>query len=126
VSRPPATRRRLRVRPRSFTTSATNAATNTTAIIGNAIASTETPVAPAASPVATSGLPKPAVVTDDAARRLTVATCTRPAVPPPAIAASVHARSGDMSVKTETETTVPATTAAGVATVSRRLSTHGT
>jgi|GEM_PF-6906015 len=79
-----------------------------------------------ASTVETIGLPKPAVVRADAERVPDVRTCTEPAMLPPAIAARVHFKKGSMPPTTEAVTTMPATTAAGVATVSKRLSTQGT
>jgi hypothetical protein len=86
----------------------------------------ETAAADVASTVDTSGLAAPAVVTVEAPRVVTVRVCTAPAAPPPATMASVHFRNGLMSVTQAAATTMPATTAAGVATESSRLSSHGT
>ena len=55
----------------------------------------------------------------------TVVACTVPAMPPPATTARLHFRNGLTSVTIEAVTIVPATTAAGVASVSRKLSSHG-
>src|SRR5947209_5462876 len=81
---------------------------------------------PPSSTVARTGFPRPPVPALDAPRATTVVPWTNPAIPPPAIAASVHFRNGLISATSDAVTTVPATTAAGEAMVSSRLSTHGT
>jgi len=87
--------------------------------IGTRIASRAVIIDATNSNVETKGFPIPAVETDDFARSATVVPCTNPAIPPPAISASVHFRNGDISVIIEAVTTVPAMIAAGVATMSR-------
>ena len=88
-------------------------------------ASTEVAIAPTSSPDETNGFASPPVNADDLARIRTVEPCTTPAMPPPAMRASVHWRYGGMSVTTEADTIVPATTAAGDATTSRAWSSQG-
>ena len=92
--------------------------------IGTRIASTAVTIDPISSKEEIKGFPIPAVETDDFARSATVVPCTNPAIPPPAMSASVHLRNGDISVIIEAVTTVPAMIAAGVATMSRRWSTQ--
>ena len=87
--------------------------------IGTRMASTAVITDPTNSKVETKGFPTPAVETADFARRATVVPCTYPAIPPPAISASVHFRNGDISVTIEAVVMVPAIIAAGVATISR-------
>ena len=53
--------------------------------------------APTPSPVDTSQLTDPPVKAEDAPRATVVVTCTAPAAPPPAIAASDHFSHGLMS-----------------------------
>ena len=68
----------------------------------------------------------PPVVKEEMWRVTEVIPWKTAVVPPPATTASVHLRNGLTSVViAEAVTTIPATTAAGVATVSRRLSTQG-
>ena len=76
--------------------------------------------------MATTGLPSPAVKAEECSRRSAVPDCTSPAAPPPATIASVHRRSGESSGVTAAQAITPATIAVGVATVSSRLSSHGT
>ena len=54
-----------------------------------------------------------------------VTPCVTPAMPPPAMIAVVHFSIGETSAITAADTMVPATKAAGVASVSSRLSTPG-
>lgn len=96
------------------------------ATTGTATARTETNTDPPASAVETAGLPAPPVVALDAPRATTVIPCTIPAAPPPATTASVQVRSGLAPDTHAAIATVPAITAAGVATESRALSSHGT
>ena len=65
------------------------------------------------------------VVAVEVPRIATVAACTAAAVPHPAMTARVHLRNGERSVMTEAVMMAPATTAAGVAIVSSRLSSQG-
>lgn len=68
----------------------------------------------------------PTVRADDFSRRSALPACTRPAVPPPATRASVQRISGESSGVTAAVAMTSAVMAAGAATVSRRLSSHGT
>jgi hypothetical protein len=86
---------------------------------GTRIASKAMITDPTSSKVETKGFPNPAVDTNDVPRSVTVVPCTNPAIPPPAIRASVHFRKGDISVTNEAEAKVPAMIAAGVAAASR-------
>ena len=81
---------------------------------------------PTSSPVATTGLPAPAVSAVDVTRKSDVLTCARPAAPPPATMASVHRSSGGRSGVTAAIAIMPAVVAIGVAIVSRALSSQGT
>lgn len=87
--------------------------------IGARMASREMIIDPANSKVETAGFPIPPVETDEFARSATVVPCTNPAIPPPAIRASVHFRNGDISVTNEAVAMVPAMIAAGVAAISK-------
>ena len=62
---------------------------------------------------------------DEAPRATVVVTCTAPAAPPPAMAASDHFIHGLMSPNIAAVVIVPATTAAGAAMVSKALSSQG-
>ena len=73
-----------------------------------------------------TGAGDPPVVTVDEARVTTVAACTAPAEPPPAIRPSTHCSHGSMPVMKEAVISVPAMTAAGLAILSSRLSIQGT
>lgn len=77
------------------------------------------------SAVATIGLPRPAVFTDDAKRVTVVIPCMADAVPPPAIIAKTHVISGLTSMIVDAITTVPAIAASGVAMPSKKLSKNG-
>ena len=78
------------------------------------------------SPVEMTGFPTPPVVAVDKPRKATVPNCTAPAVPPPTINAVAQAINCDISpLLTAIVDTVPAMTAAGVAIMSRILSTQG-
>jgi len=61
----------------------------------------------------------------EAPRRTAVPVWTTPATLPPAIRARDHLMKGGRSPATDTVAMVPAMTAAGVAMVSRRLSSQG-
>ena len=74
---------------------------------------------PASSPVATRGLPIPAVSADDFVRKATVVPWTSAAAPPPAMIANVHFKNGDISITVEAVAIVPAMTAAGEVITSR-------
>ena len=90
------------------------------------IASTASSAEPPASAVASTGLPSPPVVNEETCRVSVVIPWKTAVVPPPATTASVHLRNGLTStVIAEAVTRMPATTAAGVAMVSSRLSTQG-
>ena len=67
----------------------------------------------------------PPVVVVEANRDTTVPPWTTAAAPPPAITASDHCRNGSKSTTLAANRTAPATTAAGLAIVSRRLSSQG-
>jgi hypothetical protein len=86
--------------------------------IGTKMASRAMIIDPTNSKVETKGFPIPVVEAEDVARSATVVPCTNPAIPPPAISASVHFRNGDISVTIEAVAMVPAMIAAGVATIS--------
>ncbi len=103
-----------------------SATTNTKVKTGSKKEKTEKKSDPANSLVLTAKLPVPNVVAEDMPRSKTVPVWIKPAAPPPAMAASVHVRKGDMPLTTAAVATTPATTAAGVATVSNRLSSQGT
>ena len=79
----------------------------------------------ASSPVETTGLARPPVWAVDAPRTNTLEPWTRPAMPPPAIIARVQRKNGETSPTIEAVAIIPATIAAGVAIVSRRLSNQG-
>ena len=88
---------------------------------------TESTAAPIHSPVEITGLATPPVVAVDTPRTATVLICTTPAVPPPTIIAEAQLANCDISpLLTAIVVSVPAIMAAGVATVSSKLSTHGT
>jgi len=87
--------------------------------IGTRMASRDVMIDPVNSKVETTGFKAPPVDAEDFARSATVVPCTNPAIPPPAIRASVHFKNGEMSVITDAVTIVPAMTAAGVAIMSR-------
>jgi len=86
--------RDFRIRPRTSTTAI--ATTNNPTTTGTTIATTDSTVAATFSTVATIGFPNPAVVAVDAARVVTVPTCTADANPPPATAATPQCSSGLM------------------------------
>jgi hypothetical protein len=102
-----------------------NTMTTSSAMSGAASARSETRSEPPSSAVAMTGLPTPPVSTVDFALSKAVTPYVSPATPPPAMIAVVHFSIGGRSVITAAETSVPATTAAGVAKVSSRLSTPG-
>ena len=83
-------------------------------------------MAPRVSPAAMIGLAVPAVRAELLARRATVLLWTMVEVPPPAMMARVQWSHGEMSERMPKVMTLPATAAAGVAMVSRRLSRMGT
>lgn len=95
------------------------------AINGINIDAKDITAAPVVSTVETTGLPKPAVVTEEVNLVLAVALLTKLAVPPPAIMASAHVIMGDRSAIVETITAVPAIPAKGTAILSKTLSTKG-
>src|SRR6266404_2243856 len=102
-----------------------NIASIPTASTGARTATMEATVDAASSAVAIRGLPKPPVPIEETPRVATVVPCTIPATPPPAMIARAHLRNGLRSVTREAVMRVPAMIAAGVAIVSRRLSTQG-
>ena len=106
---------------------ATNKKSTTSAIAASGAASARKDIrtAPPSSAVAITGLPRPPVSMVECARRIPVNPWVSPATPPPAITAAVHFTIGGASIMTAADTIVPATKAAGVATVSSRLSTTG-
>jgi len=93
---------------------------------GAIIAARAVRMEPPSSAVAMTGFARPPVPVSERPRARTVVACTIPATPPPATTARLHFRNGLTSVTMDAVTTVPATTAAGVATVSRKLSIQGT
>ncbi|MFT3685297.1 MAG: hypothetical protein QM783_10290 [Phycisphaerales bacterium] len=96
--------------------------------IGKTTAITLRTTAEPDSIVAKTGLARPPVKAVDTLRPVTVAAWTAPAAPPPMIAARPHlSRSPFEPVKVNwlATTSVPATTAAGDAMVSRAWSTQG-
>ena len=116
----------LRVRPKIFLpTNTNNPATNNTPSHGTTIATTDVTNDPPNSIVANSGFPKPPVLAVENPLATTVVPCTRPAVPPPAMIASVHSINGLIPDTIEAVMIVPAITAAGVEIVSSKWSTHG-
>ena len=64
------------------------------------------------STVDTTGLAIPAVAREDFPLTRTLEPCTKPAIPPPAIIASVHLNKGDTSPTIDAVVIVPAITAA--------------
>lgn len=98
----------------------------TTTKTGTSSESTDNKTAPTHSTVDTSGLAIPPVVAVDTPRTATVLICTAPAVPPPTMIAAAQLANYDISpLLTVIVVRVPATIAAGVAMVSKALSTHG-
>jgi hypothetical protein len=81
---------------------------------------------PTSSTVATTKLPRPPVVSVEAARVRTEADWTAPATAPPPMIAADHYRSGSASLIEAAAVTIPATTAAGLAIVSSAWSSQGT
>lgn len=109
------------------TTTTTRIITNTVITTGITNAKIDKTIEPINSPVATTKLPRPPVVAVETPRAATVLICTAPAVPPPIIIAAAQVANCDISpLLTAIVLSVPATTAAGVAIVSKRLSIHGT
>src|SRR5262249_10924524 len=102
-----------------------NRTTSAIAAAGTAKARKDIRSAPPSSAVAMTELPRPPVKTVELALSTAVTPCVRPAMPPPAITAAVHLTIGGTSVMTAADTIVPATSAAGVAKLSSRLSTPG-
>src|SRR5262249_47377949 len=98
-----------------------NRMTSASAASGAARVRSENRSAPPSSTVAMTELPRPPVKMVDLALSIAVTPCVRPAMPPPAITAAVHFTIGGRSVITAADTTVPATSAAGVAKLSSRL-----
>lgn len=83
-------------------------------------------IAKICSIVATIGLAAPAVVAVEVARVNAVPACIIPALPPPTIIPKPHFIIGSISGKiADAVSKVPATTDAGVVTVSKILSTNG-
>lgn len=78
------------------------------------------------SAVERSGLASPPVVVEEMEREKTVLPWMVPATPPPAMMARDQRRKGSSSVIKEAVMSVPAVTAAGVAILSRALSSQGT
>ena len=74
--------------------------------IGTRMARRAVIIGPASSKVETRGFPILAVEAGDVVRSVTVVPWTNPAIPPPAIRASVHPRNGDISVTNEAVVTV--------------------
>ena len=100
--------------------------TTITTKIGTSSESTDSKTAPIHSTIDTSGLATPPVVAVETPRTATVLICTAPAVPPPIIIAAAQLANCDISpLLTAIVVSVPATIAAGVAMVSKALSTHG-
>src|SRR5947207_2054387 len=104
---------------------ASTTATRIAASTGQTTASTERTDDKTPSIVANTGLATPAVVADESARSLVVASCVEAAMPPPAMIASDQRQNGSTFVMASAETNTPARTAAGPAMESSRLSTNG-
>ena len=102
-----------------------NTMTASSASTGRTMARMAVAVAPNSSKDAPTGFARPAVATPDPARSATVEPCTRAAAPPPPMTTAVHFRSGGRSPRIDALVTIPATTAAGVDTVSSRWSNQG-
>ena len=81
---------------------------------------------PASSSVAIAAFPIPPVNKDDLARSAVVDPCKRPAIPPPAMIATIHFSEGGMSVITDAVKIVPAMMETGEAIASITLSSQGT
>src|SRR5512137_2599477 len=80
---------------------------------------------PATSTVAINEFPSPPVKSDDFALSAVVDPCITPAIPPPAMIASIHFTDGGKSVITDAAAIVPATMETGEAIASMILSSHG-
>ena len=93
---------------------------------GSRIPRRAAPIAPPSSPRDTRGFANPAVVTVEVPRAATVPPWTAPAIPPPTTRAITQFTTPGKSPITAAEARVPATTATGVARVSRIVSTQGT
>lgn len=89
------------------------------------IATTDSRVAKIFSTLATKLLPKPAVETVEVNLVAPDELLISDAVPPPAIMAKVHVKTGFRSVTVDTIIKVPATVASGIAMPSKVLSTIG-
>jgi hypothetical protein len=87
---------------------------------GSISAMKDVTIEPTNSKVANNGLPNPAVVALEVPLASTVAPCTKPATPPPAMIAMVHFNMGSIFVIIAAVTTVPAKIDAGVASVSKK------
>lgn len=92
---------------------------------GIMIANTAVIREPASSMLATTTLPMPPVAREDFTLSTVVIPCIIPAVPPPAMIASIHRNDGDRSVTTDAAAIVPAMIETGEAIVSSRLSSQG-
>lgn len=77
------------------------------------------------SAVEITGLPIPAVLTDEVALAAPIPVLMAAAVPPPAIIAKAHVTTGSNSANVDTIITVPAKVANGIAIVSSKLSIKG-
>ena len=115
---------KLDLRARRKTSSIT--VTTMNAMAGARIATIEATNEPASSTEATMKLPAPAVKVVLLRRRTDITVWTIPAVPPPATIATDHRTNGGRSVITAAVATIPASTASGPASASRKLSTSGT
>src|SRR4051794_15772456 len=98
------------------------AATARAVSIGRMIDNTVVVMEAISSPDEIAKLVRPPVYREDAPRSAVVVDWIMPAVPPPAMRARDHFIRGDISLMTAAVMIVPATTTAGVAMVSRALS----
>jgi len=104
----------------------TTPAARASATSGIRSASAARSTAPASSARATRGFARPAVSTPLLSRSSAVAPCTRPALPPPATMARTQRSHAGTPLKSAALTTIPATTARGVAIASSAWSSAGT
>lgn len=101
-------------------------ATRTKPMMGMMMANSATKADPANSAVAIRGFPSPPVKIDDFALSAVVVPCIMPAIPPPAMIATIHFTDGGKSVITDAVAIVPATIETGEAMASMIWSSQGT
>src|SRR5512137_1194538 len=100
-------------------------ATSAKQMMGMIMAKSAIKADPANSAVAMSGFPSPPVKSDDFALSAAVVPCIMPAIPPPAMIATIHFTDGDMSIITDAVAIVPAMIETGEAMASITLSSQG-